>query len=86
MSNSIDFVPSGSWDEISGENTVGTVHPKGSGKVLFSEQSTPPAVDSEVGLMLTEEHNPLDFQMLAGQKLYAKRITGNCLISVTRGS
>lgn len=83
MANSVDIVLTGGWDIISLENTTGTVGVKGSGSVLFSEQSSYPDVDSDVGLRMVEEHTPLNFTMGSGQILYAKRLFGNCIISLT---
>lgn len=83
MANSVDVTPTGGWDLISGPDTTGTVGVKGSGAVLFSEQSTAPDSESLVGLRMVEEHTPLNFTMKTGQSLYVKRIFGNCIISVT---
>ncbi len=83
MANSFDVNPSGGWDILSVPNTTGTVGVKGSGLVLFSEQNADPAVDSEVGLLMNENHPPLGYSMNPGQSLYARRISGNCTISVT---
>ena len=83
MANSFDITPDDTWQLMSGENTTGTVAVKGSGIILFSESDTPPSAGSLVGLQATELHPPLGYDMLAGQNLYAKRISGNCTISVT---
>lgn len=86
MANSTSFsVSSDTWTEIASE-TTGTVtagyNYDGIYVWLLEATATPTAT---TGLPLSKDNNYIGFTLAAGQKLYAKSLSGNKTLYVTEG-